>query len=198
MCLPPVQRTLPNVQVAISCFDRTHTVDAESPAINPRFARNKQRFENVALSNVVSIKVCISLWCVCCVCLCVCFVVVGECSKWLECNPGVDISNVVSIKMCISLWCVCCVCPCVCFVVVGECPKWLECNPSVALSNVVCIKVCISLWCVCCVCVLWLMVSVQNGWSAIQVWIRVMQGREMRACVGTMLPFREELVLQAF
>jgi len=151
-----MQRTLPNVQVAISCFDRTHTVDAESPAINPRFARNKQRFENVALSNVVSIKVCI------------------------------------------SLWCVCCVCPCVCFVVVGECPKWLECNPSVALSNVVCIKVCISLWCVCCVCVLWLMVSVQNGWSAIQVWIRVMQGREMRACVGTMLPFREELVLQAF
>jgi len=109
-----MQRTLPNVQVAISCFDRTHTVDAESPAINPRFARNKQRFENVALSNVVSIKVCISLWCVCCVC------------------------------------------------------------------------------------VLWLMVSVQNGWSAIQVWIRVMQGREMRACVGTMLPFREELVLQAF
>lgn len=52
-----VQRTLPNVQVAVSCFDRTHIVDADSPSINPRFARNGTRFENVALSNVVNIKV---------------------------------------------------------------------------------------------------------------------------------------------
>lgn len=51
------QRTLPNVQVSVSCFERTHVVDADAPSVNPRFARNGHRFEMVALSNIVHIKV---------------------------------------------------------------------------------------------------------------------------------------------
>jgi len=54
---PALQHTLPHVQVSVSCFDRTHTVEADTPSVNPRFARNAQRFDNVALSNMVAIKV---------------------------------------------------------------------------------------------------------------------------------------------
>lgn len=60
--LAGAQRTLPHVEVHVSCYDRTHTVVAEGPSLNPRFGRNSMRFESVGLANTVTIKVGLSGW----------------------------------------------------------------------------------------------------------------------------------------
>lgn len=52
-----VTKQLPRAQVRLSHSATMHTVVAEAPNLNPRFATNSQSFESLALGSTVSVKV---------------------------------------------------------------------------------------------------------------------------------------------